>query len=126
MTWQFSDEKLELMMGNLLRIGVFIAALVVFAGGCIYLVRQGHTLADYRNFHGEPASLRTVQGIVKEAVALHSAGIIQLGLLLLIATPVMRVVFAVVGFALERDRLYTVVSLIVLGVLMYSFLGHAV
>src|SRR4051812_41330871 len=125
MTWQFSDEKLELIMGNLLRIGVFIAALVVFAGGCIYLVNQGHALTDYRNFHGEPASLRTVQGIIKEAVALHSAGIIQLGLLFLIATPVMRVVFAVVGFALERDRLYTIVSLIVLGVLMYSFLGHS-
>lgn len=125
MTWQFSDEKLELIMGNLLRIGVMIAALVVFAGGCIYLLHQGDSQADYRNFHGEPASLRTVQGIAEEAAALHSAGIIQLGLLLLIATPVMRVVFAVVGFALERDYLYTIVSVIVLGVLMYSFLGHS-
>ena len=67
-----------------------------------------------------------MQGIAEEAAALHSAGIIQLGLLLLIATPVMRVVLAVVGFALERDHLYTIVSLIVLAVLMYSFLGHAV
>ncbi|MFL6440023.1 MAG: DUF1634 domain-containing protein [Terriglobales bacterium] len=125
MTWQFSDEKLELIMGNLLRIGVMIAALVVFAGGCIYLLHQGHPRPDYRNFHGEPASLRTVQGIAEEAAAMHSAGIIQLGLLLLIATPVMRVVFAVVGFALERDYLYTIVSVIVLGVLMYSFLGHS-
>jgi uncharacterized membrane protein len=125
MTWQFSDEKLELIMGNLLRIGVMIAALVVFAGGCIYLLHQGHSRPDYRNFHGEPASLRTVQGIAEEAAAMHSAGIIQLGLLLLIATPVMRVVFAVVGFALERDYLYTIVSVIVLGVLMYSFLGHS-
>jgi uncharacterized membrane protein len=126
MAWRFSDENLELIMGNLLRIGVMIAALVVFAGGCIYLLNQGHSRADYRNFHGEPSTLRTVQGIAEEAGALHSAGIIQLGLLLLIATPVMRVVFAVFGFALERDRLYTIVSLIVLAVLMYSFLGHAV
>ena len=98
---------------------------MVFAGGCIYLLNEGHSRADYRNFHGEPSTLRTVEGIAEEAAALHSAGIIQLGLLLLIATPVMRVVLAVFGFALERDHLYTIVSLIVLAVLMYSFLGHA-
>ena len=44
----------------------------------------------------------------------------QFGLLLLIATPVARVAMAVVGFALERDRLYVVVSLIVLTVLLLS------
>ena len=50
-------------------------------------------------------------------------GVIQLGLLLLIATPIARVAFSVVGFALERDRMYVVFTLIVLAILLYSLLG---
>jgi uncharacterized membrane protein len=50
-------------------------------------------------------------------------GWIQLGLLLLIATPIARVVFSVAGFILERDRLYVTFTLIVLAVLLYSLLG---
>jgi len=49
--------------------------------------------------------------------------LIQLGLLLLIATPVARVAFSVVAFAMQRDRLYVAVALIVLAVLMYSLMG---
>jgi uncharacterized membrane protein len=49
--------------------------------------------------------------------------LIQLGLLLLIATPVARVAFSVAVFAMQRDRLYVVVALIVLAVLMYSLTG---
>jgi uncharacterized membrane protein len=51
--------------------------------------------------------------------------LIQLGLLLLIATPVARVAVAIVGFALERDRLYTVISLIVLLILLASLIHAA-
>jgi uncharacterized membrane protein len=47
-----------------------------------------------------------------------------LGILLLIATPVCRVIFGVVGFALLRDKLYTVISLLVLGVLLFSFFSQ--
>jgi uncharacterized membrane protein len=49
------------------------------------------------------------------------ATIIQLGVLLLIATPVARVGFALVAFAIERDKLYIAVSLTVLAVLLFSF-----
>ncbi len=51
---------------------------------------------------------------------------IQLGLLLLIATPIARVAFSVVGFAIERDRMYVVFTLIVLAILLYSLLGSGV
>jgi uncharacterized membrane protein len=43
-----------------------------------------------------------------------------LGLLLLIATPVARVAFSVIGFALEKDWMYVVITLIVLALLIYS------
>ena len=45
-----------------------------------------------------------------------------MGLLLLIATPVARVAFSVAAFAEQRDRLYVVVTSIVLLLLIYSLL----
>jgi uncharacterized membrane protein len=118
------DRRLELTMGNLLRIGVLLAAGIVTIGALIYLGQHYADHVSFRAFQLESSNLRTVAGIVKLAAHLDSAGLIQLGLLLLIATPVARVVFAVIGFALERDRLYVVVSTIVLGILVISLL-HA-
>lgn len=121
----FDDDRLESVMGNLLRIGVLVAAAVVAAGGIFYLVQHHSDRVDYSQFQSEPSALKTIPGIVQEAAGLRSTGIMQLGLLLLIATPILRVVCAVFGFALERDFLYAIVSLIVLGVLLYSLFGHA-
>ncbi len=116
----WSDERMEMIMGNLLRTGVLIAALVVFAGGVLYLWRYGSAHPNYRIFRGEPSDLKGLHAIAEFALGEHSRGLIQLGLLLLIATPVARVVFAVYGFLRERDRLYVGVSLLVLAVLLYS------
>ena len=120
-TW--SDERVEKIMGNLLRSGVIAAAVVVFAGGIIYLIRYGANLPDYSIFHGVPAEFRSVGGIITAAFTARSRGLIQLGLLLLIATPVARVAFSILAFALQRDRIYIVITLVVLGVLIYSLTG---
>lgn len=55
-------------------------------------------------FRGELAYLRGVSGIVKVAGALEGRGLIHLGLLMLLATPITRVAFSVLAFALQRDR----------------------
>ena len=120
---QWTDQNVEEWIGNLLRVGVTLAAAVVLLGGGIYLTRHGRTAPQYHVFRGEPTDLRTISGIVKEALAFQGRGLIQLGLLLLIATPVARVAFSVAAFAIERDRLYVVVTLIVLAVLVYSLAG---
>jgi len=114
------DRQLETIIGNLLRAGVLLAATIVLAGAGLYLVQHHSDRVNYRTFVAGPQSIRAVSAIVRSAAHLNSEGLIQLGLLLLIATPVARVVMAVVGFALERDRLYVVVSLIVLAVLLAS------
>ena len=116
----WTDERVERVIGALLRWGVILAAAVILAGGAMYLVRYGSTIPDYRVFRGEPSDLRNVSGIVSGAVSWHSRGLIQLGLLLLIAVPVARVAFSVVAFALQRDRTYVVVTMIVLAVLLYG------
>ena len=119
----WTDEQMEEVVSILLRSGVVIAALVVLGGGIFYLVRYGAALPHYAVFRGEPAGLRSVSGIIRNALMLHPRGLIQLGLLLLIATPVARVVFSILAFALQRDRTYVIVTLIVLGVLIYSLAG---
>ncbi|HEY6905099.1 MAG TPA: DUF1634 domain-containing protein [Candidatus Acidoferrales bacterium] len=115
-----SEKRLEELIGLLLRTGVALAATVVLAGGIFYLTKYGGLKPDYRIFRGEPSDLRSIGGVVGDAASLHSRGIIQLGLLLLIATPIARVAFSVAGFASERDWLYVVITLVVLAVLIYS------
>jgi uncharacterized membrane protein len=121
----WTDKRIENILGNLLRAGVVFSAAIVFLGGIIYLARHGHSPADYRVFQGEPSELRSVPGIVRDAVDLSGRGIIQLGLLFLIATPVARVIFSIWGFAAERDRMYVVFTVIVLAVLIFSLVGSS-
>jgi uncharacterized membrane protein len=120
---KWDDHRMEVILGNLLRSGVMFSAAVVLCGGCIYLVRHAHELAEYRVFRGEPSEYRTISGVIHSIMNGRGRGVIQLGLLLLIATPIARVAFSVVGFALERDRMYVVFTLIVLAILLYSLLG---
>jgi uncharacterized membrane protein len=122
-TPQWTDQYVEELIGNLLRVGVTLAAAVVLFGGIVYLFRHGRAAPQYHVFMGEPTDLRSVSGIVKDALAFRGRGLIQLGLLLLIATPVARVAFSVAAFAMQRDRLYVVVALAVLAVLMCSLTG---
>jgi uncharacterized membrane protein len=119
----WSDQRVEQFMGNLLRTGVLLAAAVVLVGGVHYLIQHGEEVKDYGKFEGEPEGLRTFSGIVRLALAGRSRGIIQLGLLILIATPVARVVFSVIAFLLQRDYTYVVLTLIVLGILLFSLAG---
>src|SRR5579884_3378399 len=117
---RWTDEEVEQWMGRVLQIGVLFAALIVFAGGVVYLVHQGAEKPDYRNFHDVVPWLKTASGIVQAGISGHGRALIQLGVLLMIATPVVRVVFAVFAFAVEKDWLYTGVSCFVLAVLGYS------
>jgi uncharacterized membrane protein len=117
------DERIESLIANLLRAGVLIAALVVIAGAVPYLAAHPWARISFRTFNSEPDELKAAHAIVTYAFTGHARGIIQLGLLLLIATPIARVIFSAVAFAIEGDRMYLVFTLIVLAVLLYSLFG---
>jgi uncharacterized membrane protein len=118
-----SDKQVELIVGNILRTSVLIAAGVTVIGGILYLIRYGQSAPSYRVFRGEPAYLRDLYGIFRDLMSFRSRGIIQFGLLLLIATPVARVAFSIFAFLVQRDRTYVVVTCIVLAALIYSLSG---
>ena len=123
MTREWSDRTIEEIVGNLLIAGVLLSGFVVAVGAAIYLIRHGLAPAGYHVFRGEPSDLRSAPGIVHSALRFSGRGIIQLGLVLLIATPVARVAFAIWGFAEEHDRLYMIFTGVVLIILLYSLLG---
>jgi uncharacterized membrane protein len=114
------DKRIDEIIGNLLRSGVILAGAVVFVGAIFYLVQNGSSVAQYGIFRGEASDLRHITAIFRDALAFHARGIMQLGLLLLIATPVARVLFTVFAFGYERDWTYVAVTLIVLTLLLYS------
>jgi uncharacterized membrane protein len=121
----WTDQRIETIIGSLLRAGVMLAASVVLIGGALYLMRHGHETVNYTVFHGEPEELKSIPAVLHGVASLQARAIIQLGLLLLIATPIARVLFSAIAFAMEGDYLYVVITLIVLAVLLYSLLGSA-
>lgn len=125
MAQHFDDQRMETIMGRLLQVGVLLASAVVLVGGVLYAHKHFSSAVDYRTFAGEPHDLRSVRGLFQLLMAGDPAAVIQLGVILLIATPIARVVFAIVGFAIERDRFYVAVSLTVLAVLMASLIYSA-
>ena len=114
------DFALEQRLGMLLRGGVLLSASVTLIGGIMYVASHGNVPVSYHTFTGEPASLRTVVGVIAGVLQGDSISIIQFGVLLLIATPIARVLFSVIGFARERDWMYVACSLLVLALLSYG------
>ncbi|MFT4093184.1 MAG: DUF1634 domain-containing protein [Niabella sp.] len=121
---RFRDKDMEQIIGMQLRVGVITASIIVLAGGIFYLLRHGsQPVPDYKNFIGENADYTTLSS-VKEGIA-HVKGraIIMLGAVILIATPVLRVLFSLLGFIIEKDRLYIAITLFVLAVMCISIFG---
>lgn len=118
-----SDRELEQFISKLLKYGVLLASTVVLMGGIVYLMRYGAEPVDYRFFQGEPSLLCSPKGVVTAVLSGHCRAVIQLGLLLLVATPVARVVFSLWTFLRKRDFTYVILTLLVLAGLIYSFIG---
>lgn len=119
--WQ--DKNMEVIIGNLLRGGVMTAMGIVLVGGIIYLFRHGNQLPQYGSFRGEPENFRTLGGIFSSVLHGRGRGVIQLGILVLIATPISRVAFSIIGYLLEKDYLYVAITFVVLCIIIGSLLS---
>jgi len=115
-----TDQDLDVSVAAMLRFGVTLSAVVVLIGGLMYLRHSSSAIPMYSQFNTAGPSLRTLSGIFQSATHLDAKSVIQAGLVLLIATPVARVAFCIIGFARQRRRLYVMVSTLVLIILTYS------
>lgn len=120
------DHPMVLAISWLLVVGVALSAGIVI-GGLLLLALTGQT--GYQNaltpglVYARPAAVdfpRTLGNVVQGAVALKPFAVIELGLLLLVATPVVRVAVTILLFLWEKDYLYTGITLVVLLLLLTS------
>jgi len=123
-TKHWNDARMRDIMGSVLRVGVLAAAFLVVLGGVLFFIQHPKEVFDYTTFKGEPAKFRQVHLIVKEAFNFRGRDIIQLGLLVLIATPVARVIFSLIGFLIEKDWTYVSITAIVLCILSISLFSN--
>lgn len=123
MTRANSDNDMEIGVSRLLQAGVALAAAFMLTGGILYLGQQGGEGVSYGKFHSVPPGLASISGIWRGARLRQPAALMQFGVLIMIATPVLRVAFAAVAFLLERDWLYTGISLVVLTLLIWALRG---
>lgn len=121
----FDDRRMDAIMGQLLRFGVLLASIVVALGGLLYVRTHARKTADYRVFVSSPFEVSHPGKLFHAVAGGDATAIILLGVLLLIATPIARVLFAVIGFTIERDRLYMAISAFVLVVLLFGLLHGA-
>jgi uncharacterized membrane protein len=123
---KFRDTDMQSVIGWILRAGVLVSMSVVFIGGVVYLYRHGQTHVDYSTFKGVPDFVGSIGGILNGIITGRGRAIIQAGIILLIATPIIRVVFSAIGFVMEKDHLYLGITILVLLIIMASMLsGHA-
>jgi uncharacterized membrane protein len=121
-----TDQSIERMISKLLLAGVLASGVIVLSGGIYYVLRHASETTNFHTFHGQPSVDRLAGQILGGVIALRARSIIQFGILVLIATPILRVAVSLVGFALEGDRRYVIVTTVVLAVLLYSLVSGAV
>lgn len=122
MNKDFSEHELQILIGNLLRWGVFISMGIVIVGVLLFLVQKGGHPTDFTVF--DSSKVFDTNAFFSGLAAFKSEAVITLGVICLILTPVLRVVFAIIGFAMEKDRMYVIISTIVLLVIISSiFIG---
>ncbi|SKA31516.1 Uncharacterized membrane protein [Chitinophaga eiseniae] len=118
------DRDIALLVGQVLRTGVITASAIAFVGGIFYLAKHGaDSIPDYGTFTGEGKEYTTFSGIFHGLTTFKPSAIIQFGALVLLATPILRICFSLIGFAVEKDRMYVVITLVVLGIILFSMFG---
>jgi uncharacterized membrane protein len=118
---KIQDKDLELIIGQLLRYGVLLSSLVVAAGAIVYFIRHGYQQPAFDTFRGEPDKMRKPLEMLKAIGHGEGRPLIAFGLLLLILTPITRIVFSIFGYLLEKDYLYVLITGFVLAVILWNF-----
>jgi uncharacterized membrane protein len=117
---KWTDEYVEEMIALILKYGVAVVASLAAVGVGLLLSQHGFDSPNYQTFHAGSASLAPLSSVLKGVIKGHGTAFIELAVELLIWTVVLRVAFQLVAFIHQRNLTYTLVTLIVLGVLLYS------
>ncbi|MGM9474943.1 DUF1634 domain-containing protein [Pedobacter sp. GSP4] len=118
-----NDKDIQVILGTLLRAGVIISMSIVLVGGIIFLVHNNGVITDYKVFKPELAKFSSIAAIFKGILTFQGDAIVQFGILMLIFTPIARIIFAIFSFLIERDYLYVLIGFIILAIITISLNG---
>ena len=118
------NKKMQQLISSTLRVGVMTACCIAILSGTYYLICHGsEPIPNYYTFHGEPSSLTSLSGIFTGVFHFQAANWIQLGVLVLMLTPITRIILSLFDFAHQRDCLYVTITAIVFLVILSNSLG---
>ncbi|HWY97963.1 MAG TPA: DUF1634 domain-containing protein [Bacteroidia bacterium] len=121
---KWGDPDMELLISRIMRYGIVLASIIVIIGCVTFLIKYGSAQPQYSKFVGQPEQFTSVSGIISSLNSMSGRGLIEFGLLVLIAIPVMRVAFSIVSFMVEKDRTYVIITCIVFALLLFSLFGQ--
>lgn len=113
----WAERDMEVFIGKLLRYGVIASCVITIFGGIIYIY-QHQTLPDDQVDH----YLRELTSIIPHMLAFKGDAIVQFGVCVLIATPIMRIVVSIFAFIIEKDYLYITITVIVLCIILANMI----
>jgi len=125
---KFGERDFQLIIGNLLRYGVWISLSVAFMGGIIYLLNHGNELENYSVFHENDTNIfKVILNIYNGVVQGQGESIILLGIILLFITPILRLLISLFVFYFEKDYLYvsiTTIVILIIGTSIFFGFSH--
>ncbi len=122
----WAEKDVERYIGKLLRYGVILSCAITLFGGVVYIFQNKGVMPDYspipsnEDFPGVAEYLRELSTILPRVLNFDGAAIIQLGVVVLIATPILRVAFSAIAFLIEKDYMYVTITLIVLAIIILN------
>ncbi len=129
---RLSDGPVELIISWLLRIGVWSSIAIIVFGLVLLVIKDRQALVHTQpggldgllkhGLPGQPGTLSSYGDVLLSVRRGDAFGVIMLGLMVLLLTPVMRVAVSIIAFLLDHDRLYALITLVVLGLLMTGVL----
>ncbi|WP_316739671.1 DUF1634 domain-containing protein [Pedobacter aquatilis] len=117
------EKDIQVLLGTLLRAGVIISMSTVLIGGIIFLIHNNGAITDYKVFTPELSKFSSVLEILKGVTTFKGDAIVQFGVLMLIFTPIARIIFAIFSFLIEKDYLYVLIGFIILAIIAISLSG---
>lgn len=123
-----TDETIQKIVSNVLKYGVRTVLITGIVGGTILLSKHSTEIVDYSQFKEKDESIFTViNQIFQGAVEFNGSSIVYIGILILFATQLLRLLLSLISFILEKDKLYTFITILVVIIIcssVYFGFGH--
>ena len=120
-------RDIQKLIGNTLRWGVTISCAIALVGGAVYLIQHGNEpVKDYGLFDESHPAYTNLPGIFGGFFNFQAYGLIQVGVIALLLTPIMRVVLSLLDFVTERDWLYAAITSIVLAIIFVNSISSPI